>query len=244
MRYLLTLFGLWLFSQASAQLTELPVTLSMPFDEDTIEETEPVFIWQSNLAALQTDPRLSQRLTVEKLLANQTPLEGLGLNSPVFLRDNLTSSTLSYSSTDHELEDNIWYAWQVSYLMNNMVIGQSEAWKFIRVKPQILPQTYIPLRRHSDLSFYTLNMPTLYFTTDEKGVFSMKAMIRSAKGEEFPLEVVETINGEPIQPDEETGMKRFFKADFESLELKNGTYTFYWYMNSNRVNVTHLKLSK
>jgi hypothetical protein len=52
-----------------------PILLSFPTDKDTITELEPSLIWQSDLAAIMNDSRISQVLIVSKIMDEQTALE-------------------------------------------------------------------------------------------------------------------------------------------------------------------------
>jgi hypothetical protein len=72
---LLVAFSISLFFGCFSQNSSLPITLSSPFDKDTIEDKEPTFVWQTNLTSIQNDARLSQVIVVCKIESNQTPSE-------------------------------------------------------------------------------------------------------------------------------------------------------------------------
>jgi len=216
-----TLFG---------QYSSTPIMLSLPMENDTIEEDEPNFVWQTTLSNLQNDPRLNVQLSVVQVGENQTPVEAMAENNPVFLRQNLLSSSLNYSSIDHELVEGTWYAWQVVLFYNGVQVQQSEVFKFIKTEPVVPVPVYIPLRKQVDNSIYTLSNDQLYICTNEPGNFQLSASLKGKKTDHIALTLEELVNNEPIAGTEsiQRTEMRYYHCDLSELDLKNGVYRFEW----------------
>jgi hypothetical protein len=228
MNYLFTFLLVLAGFSANAQYSGLPITLSLPNDQDTIEEKEPTFVWQCNTAALQTDPRLEQQIVVVELLEEQTATEAIAINTPVFIRGQLQTGSIAYSGTDHPLEEGKTYAWQVSYLFNSLLIQQSEVWVFTLAKPEPVQHQYLALRSQADGSVYRTSKPVLYLKISESGQLSLKGTIRSSDG----IQKAVTLTPEGS---EEASADAFLstgellcKVDFEDLDLPEGSYVFSW----------------
>ena|SRR6218665_146477 len=240
MKKLTLLFSLLvMFSGISfSQYSSTPIILSLPLDGDTIEEDEPLFVWQTTLSNLESDPRLSVRLSVVQMEEDQTPTEAMLENSPVFQRQNLLSNSINYSSTDHELVEDVWYAWQVVLLYNGVQVQQSEVWKFIKAGP-VEHSLYHILRTTEDGSVIPLEDKMLYFTTREHGSFLMSAEISGNGMQTKNVELVEVFEGE----NSENGgnESRYFKCDLSELNLKKGIYKFTWIANEENSFIHYIK---
>ena len=216
------------------QYSGTPLMLSLPMNQDTIEEDEPAFVWQTTLSNVQNDPRLNVQLAVVKMEEDQTLSEAIAENAPVFIRQNLLSNTLNYSSIDHELQESVWYAWQVVLFYNGVQVQQSEVWKFIKAKPVEKPHNYFVLKTKPDNSFLQTDGKMIYVTTSEPGDFQLKATISGKGIEEQTVEFVEVVE------DARTGVSlqklesRFYTCDLSALKLKKGTYKIKWDANTNK----------
>ena len=209
--------------------------LSLPMNQDTIEEDEPVFVWQTTLSNLQNDPRLNVQLVVVKMEEDQTSAEAIAENPPVFIRQNLLSNTLNYSSIDHQLEEGVWYAWQVVLFYNGIQVQQSEVWKFIKAKPVEKPRNYYTLRTKADNSILETDGKILYVTTSEPGDFQLKATISGKGIKDQTIEFVEIIDNETSDTKSFQQLEsRFYKCDLTDLKLKKGTYKIKWDANTTK----------
>ena len=132
------------FDNISAQ-SAFPVTLSNPMDYDTIIETEPNFIWQTNITALQTDPRYSQRYVLCEIEENQLKGDAIAVNTPILVLEDYQNTMYSYSSTTAPLEEGHTYVWQVSVLFNELIVDQSEPYQFTIFKPKNPLLHYYPV---------------------------------------------------------------------------------------------------
>ena len=228
MKHILTSAFLLMAAVLYGQYPNLPITLSLPDDHDTIEEQEPTFVWQCNTAALQSDPRLDMQITVVELQEEQSASEGLAINEPILLRRNLTTGSTAYSSATHELEKGKTYAWQVTYLFNDVPVQQSEAWVFTLADPQPPRPQYMALRRESDGAIYCLNEPVLYMKIAESGKLSLSGTIRGGDGERHAVKIIPADAPDTQRTLFHSSGEMLCKVDFTELELDNGNYTFSW----------------
>ncbi len=215
-----TLFG---------QTTSLPIVLSLPYDQDTIEEKEPNFVWQTNITTVQNDPRLQQQIVVVKLEEDQSASEAIFQNEPIFIRTGLVSNSITYSSSNYELEDGSTYAWQVSILNSGTVVQASEIFKFTLMK-YAYQANYLPLRTKVNTSPYEINGSVLRVSLVNIKELTLEATIQPEKGESKVVSMVEFVNGEALdqktsKPSTET---RFFELDLKKYKLKKGKYILTW----------------
>ncbi len=230
MRKLLLISLVLLNHLAFGQYSGTPLMLSLPMDKDTIEEDEPVFVWQTTLSNVQNDPRLNVQLAVVKMEEDQKKTEAMVENTPVFIRQNLLSSSLNYSSVDHELEESVWYAWQVVLFYNGVQVQQSEVWKFIKSAPVVNLQSYIPLRISNDASIFEIKGNRLNVSTKASGDFSTICTLSNENGKATSVQMQQVISGKFIDSpvSKSTTDTRYFSIDLDALKLKKGYYTFVW----------------
>jgi hypothetical protein len=207
-----------------AQYSSLPISLSLPMDHDTIEESEPNFVWQANLSSLQSDPRLSMQLVVVKVSEDQTATEAIVENAPIFIRQGLVSNSLTYSNPGYSLEKGSWYAWQLSYLFNGLPIQQSEVWRFILSDPVVNQPVCIALRRAIDNNIYELKEDALLLSTDETTIQNLTAQLYDDENNKISFDLI------PVEESNPSDMKKF-KLDVDALDLKKGKYRFEWKAN-------------
>lgn len=225
------------------QYSGTPLMLSLPMNQDTIEEDEPVFVWQTTLSNVQNDPRLNVQLAVVKMEEDQAPAEAIAENAPVFIRQNLLSNTLNYSSIDHQLEEGTWYAWQVVLFYNGVQVQQSEVWKFIKAKPVEPMQGYYVLKPQIDNSFIELDGKVLNVTTRESGDFQLKATITGNKisPQTIYFEETELVNEQTDAVSIQRVESRYFSCDLSDLKLKKGNYRIQWDASSDKQFILFIK---
>lgn len=117
-------------SAGSLKAQSYPVTLNNPYHLDTIDNRRPTFSWQCDLATITMDPRLDMQFVLVEKNKNQPIGEALLINTPLLFAYSLTSSSLSYPTSNQELIPGHTYAWQVSVMMNGMPIMQSQQTEF------------------------------------------------------------------------------------------------------------------
>ncbi len=229
------LLMLFAFNNISAQ-SAFPVILSNPMDYDTIIETEPNFIWQTNITALQTDPRYSQRYVLCELEENQLKGEAISANIPILVLEDYQNTMYSYSSTTTLLEQGHTYVWQVSILFNNLVVDQSEPYQFTILKPKEPSPVFYPVAFKNEGQMLSIIDNKIGLVTDETGSLNLKVNITKAGAIVRTVHLNELLNGE-MKTDEMSeykGTKRFFVINLKELDLEKGTYKVNWALKPKR----------
>jgi hypothetical protein len=231
LKHFLLLFTFFGFSNLEAQQSVFPVTLSNPNDFDTIIETEPNFIWQTNITAIQTDPRYSQRYVLCELEENQLKGDAIAVNIPILVLDDYQNNMHSYSSSSTALEEGHTYVWQVSILFNNMIVDQSEPYQFTILKPKDpLPSFYPVVFKNSGQTYLAVNQK-IGLVTDEIGdlrlttqIYKNGLLVKTCELEDFRTE--ENENAEESK--KPIAGKRFLVLDLKDLDLEAGYYSVVW----------------
>lgn len=215
---------------ASAQYASLPITLSLPYDKDTIEEKEPTFMWQTNLTTIQNDVRISQALNVVEINANQTATEAIVENPSLLYREGILSTSFNYPSSNKELEEGHRYAWQIIYLFNGMVVQQSDVWEFILAKKTPPTRNFVVVKSKNDGSILQTQQEELNVLTTETGTLDLMVTVTNSKGVSQKAQMKEWINGELVENtvSEQNNQTRYFTLNYSDLDLKPGVYTFEW----------------
>lgn len=225
------LLMLFAFNNISAQ-SAFPVTLSKPMDYDTIIETEPNFIWQTNITALQTDPRYSQRYVLCELEENQLKGEAISANIPILVLEDYQNTMYSYSSTTTPLEQGHTYVWQVSILFNNLIVDQSEPYQFTILKPKDPIQHYYPVVFKNDGQTLAVTNQKIGLVSDEIGDLKLTVQIYQNGLPVKKALLTEFIGGVASEKKEEVSKtensKRFFVLDLKELDLDPGYYSVVW----------------
>lgn len=143
--------------------------LVFPDDNDTVEIKNPVLMWTHSEAFNMVAPGEYFRMIVVELANDQNAENGITVNTPIFIKNSLTSHNVMYPLDAQELEDSKRYGWQVQRVTNGVVTDKTEAWEFT-IKPAtvIKEQKYAVLRKTSDASFYTAESGKLFFRFDEE----------------------------------------------------------------------------
>lgn len=223
------------FNNVSAQ-SAFPVTLSNPMDYDTIIETEPNFIWQTNITALQTDPRYSQRYVLCELEENQLKGEAISANIPILVLEDYQNTMYSYSSTSTPLEEGHTYVWQISILFNNLVVDQSEPYQFTILKPEEPLPVFYPVAFKNEGQMLSIIDNKIGLVTDETGSLNLKINITKAGTIVKSVYLNELLNGEEKvdEMSEYKGTKRFFVLNLKESDLEKGTYKVNWNLKAKR----------
>ncbi len=228
----MTFFFGFMFSTLLAQFENIPISLSIPFDTDTIETVNPTFVWQCNLSAIQNDPRLSLQFALVKLETDQTPSEAIATNPTICFMDGVMSSSFSYPSALEPLEKGRSYVWQVRLLFNQQIVQVSEPWKFTIANPQLIRHQFIQARRKLDGSAYIISEPLLYIMIKNEGKnIDTNVWIVNASNEKQALKLKAVLVDEK-QPSKLLS-NFYFVADMSELDLENGNYTLKWEATKN-----------
>lgn len=240
----LTLIALFGFSNLFAQQSVFPVTLSNPMDFDTIIETEPNFIWQTNITALQTDPRYSQRYVLCELLEDQLKGDAIAINTPILVLDDYQNTMHSYSSSSTALEEGHTYVWQVSILFNNLVVDQSEPYQFTLFKPEVPLPSFYPVVFKNDGQMLSIKNGKIGLITTETGNLNLKVRLNLSGEVGQDVYLNEYIDGElkTATTSVEGNKQRLFVLNVNALELEEGQYTASWAAKSGKTYVFNFKV--
>lgn len=229
--YLLALI-LVAFSNLNAQESVFPITLSNPMDYDSIIETEPNFIWQTNITAIQGDPRYSQRFVLCELGENQLKGDAITANIPLLVLEDYQNTMYSYSSSSTPLEEGHTYVWQVSVLFNNLIVDQSEASQFTIFEPKDPLPAFYPVVFKNDGQTYQISDRKIGLTTDEPGDLKLTVQIYKNGIIEKTVLLKEFIGGKLSEETSEVSAgnsdRRFLILDLKELDLKSGYYRVVW----------------
>ena len=179
-----------LLADGMAQFANFPITLSVPFDADTIEDTSPTFVWQCNLSAVQNNPRMSMQYALVALESDQTAAEAISSNPAISLVNGLLASSYSYPSTLQELEKGKTYVWQVQLLYNDQVVQESEPWKFTIADPKQPDHQYIMMNSVPDGTFHVLKSSKIWILLkDDYDLEHPNAVVRKPNNETIAVPV-------------------------------------------------------
>jgi hypothetical protein len=143
--------------------------LVFPMDKEVIPTTSPLLTWSHSEPFNILAQGESYRMIVAEIKHNQTPEEALLLNSPVMLKDYLTSHSLQYPYEAKPLEQGKSYSWQVQKLANGVVLNKTETWEFKILNPDATVENkYATLRKVLDASFYTAENNKIFFRFQEE----------------------------------------------------------------------------
>jgi len=231
----LSLFAFCGFSNLFGQQSAFPITLSNPMDYDTIIETEPNFIWQTNITALQTDPRYSQRYLLCDLLENQQKGEAIVVNTPILVLEDYQNTIYSYTSTNVELLPGHTYVWQLSILFNGMIVDQSEPYQFTILKPKNPIPVFYPLAYKNDGQTYQVINNQIGLATDETGDLKLTVQIyqngrisKSLELKDLPTDKEKEQKSEQKEEKKPSSGKRFLILDLKESGLEKGYYSAVW----------------
>lgn len=240
----LSLFGCcYLYGQQSV----FPVTLSNPMDYDTIIETEPNFIWQTNISAIQADPRYSQRYVLCELEENQLKGEAIATNNPILVLEDYQNTMYSYSSTTTPLENGHTYVWQVSLLFNSLIIDQSEPYQFTILEPKDPLPAFYPVVFNGNGQTYAITHEKIGLVTDETGdlkltvhIYKNGKQVKTALLKDFKIE--EQQKNEKNPENKPVTGKRFLFMDMKELDLEKGYYNVVWTPKSKKTFTFNFKI--
>ena len=232
---LFTCFSIGLLHSQSAY----PVTLSAPMDFDTIVETEPNFVWQTDINGLLSDIRYSQRYTLCELLENQTKGEAIAINTPLLVLEDYQSIVYTYSSSINPLEMGHTYVWQVGILFNGMQVDQSDVFQFTIYEPADPLEKFYPVAFKNDAQFLTIHNGKIGLSTEETGELNLSVNL-TLNGQASQLVYLNEYIDGTLQTNTTSPIgnkKRLFILNVEALELEEGSYSGSWTAKSGKTYV-------
>lgn len=203
--------------------------LVYPSDKDIIETKTPMLTWTHSEPFSILSQGESYRMIVAEIKDKQSAEESITINSPLMMKNYLTSHSLQYPYDAKELVEGKRYAWQVQKIANGVIINKTEAWEFsIKKNPEETELKYVALKQVVDGSFYTTYGKIYFkFSEDYNSKGSISACIRSEKGKEFPITIardeLKEKNG-TVSKIKNIGDNRFI-LDLDKDNIKPGYYT-------------------
>lgn len=152
-----------------------PPLLLVPFDEEKIETTRPLFIWLP--PAPQTlFNNLFYDLKLVEIGDGQSAADAITNNLPVYVQSGIPLTTQAYPASYPELDTAKTYAWQVIAKNNSSPVAESEIWTF-KVKQYSLfidsmahAEYYSKLRAENDASYIVCTGILFFELTNELNV--------------------------------------------------------------------------
>lgn len=204
-----------------------------PLDKDTVETTTPLLLWNHSEPFSALAPGEYYRMIVTEIKDQQSAEEAISVNSPLMVKNYLTTHSLQYPYDAQELSGGMRCAWVVQKISNGIVTNTTEAWQFvIRKAPDEQNIKYVALAQELNATYYTAVNGRIYFRFVEEyyGNGSITATIVSEKGKTIPVLVLkDTDSKAPVTAIKVTGDNRFvldlgqqnIKPGFYRLEVRN-----------------------
>lgn len=224
-----------------SQNISYPLSLITPFDEDTIETVLPMFVWQTDVSALQNNPRLSQQYILVEKNSNQTKSQAVTENQPLHILNQFQGDVYNYEISNAELERGKTYVWQVSLFYNSVLLQSSDPWQFTILDNRPVFRQYIWMKSEYDPICFTTQEDTLLFKIRSNYDFiNQKATLITETNESIPIlfePVLVEAEGGTMATIDET-IETHLKLVLTELNLTPGIYKIqlksenkYYYQN-------------
>jgi hypothetical protein len=138
-----------------------PPILSIPYNEEAIESTHPIFSWIPP-APITSFNNLLYDLVLVELRPKQSSSSGIQQNLPIFTSSNLSVITQPYPASFPDLDTGKIYAWQITAKNNSVAVAKSEIWTFQIKKAEVEKSKaevgfYAKLQRENDAAYVVTN---------------------------------------------------------------------------------------
>lgn len=199
--------------------------LVYPADKDTIETSTPMLTWaHSEPFSILTQGEY-YRMVVTEMKDKQTAEEAVTVNSPIMMKNYLTSHSFQYPYDGKELKQGNHYAWQVQKVASGIITNKTEAWEFVVNSPALIQDyKYSALQKQLDGGIYIANNNKVFFKFQE-AYSSGKIICRiydSKRNELLPK-----LNNEGSSSNllnfKQNGYNRF-EINLNDLDIKKGVY--------------------
>lgn len=197
-----------------------------PTDKDTIENKNPLLIWNHSDPFTLMQQGESYRMVVVDLKEDQSADAGLNVNSPILMSNFLTRHEIQYPFDAPELNEGGRYGWQVQKIINNVVVNKTEAWEFvIKPLPSDYAYKYIKLKEALDASYINVKSNTLYFRIDEVyNTVSLKVNIYDGKNRKISPKVTNEVRSKTKGDNLKTIGYNAYELDLLNYNLSQGFY--------------------
>lgn len=143
--------------------------LVSPPDKDTLPTAQPLLLWTHSEPFGILGQGEYFRMIVAELNKDQLPEEGILSNSPLLMKNYLTTHEVQYPMDAKTLESGKRYGWQVQKMANDIVLNKTEAWEFtLRVDKPVKDNKYSVLRKTLDAGYYKVENNKIFFRFDEE----------------------------------------------------------------------------
>ncbi|HYE55868.1 MAG TPA: hypothetical protein VD996_13540 [Chitinophagaceae bacterium] len=113
-----------------------PPQLILPFDQDTVHLTRPLFVWAAPAPQIFLASAPLYDLALVEVMPSQTSADAIQQNMPVYFQSGISTTAHPYPASSPELDTARLYAWQITVRNNvNVSMAKSEIWTF-RVQKQ------------------------------------------------------------------------------------------------------------
>lgn len=195
-----------------------------PIDEEVIATTTPLLLWMHTEAFNLLSPGEFFRLTLVELEKDQSASDGVVSNTPIFIKNYITSHQVQYPFDARKLEYGKRYGWIVQKISNGNIIASTESWEF-KLNEQTKPKDhmYVDLKKQLDGTIYKVQNDRIFFKYNER--YQSTELTCSILSDSREKIEAKTTN----EQDEQTGVKMLgyntFELDLNPYNLQNGFYT-------------------
>ena len=211
---------------ATTAVAQDNISLTTPYDGDTIETKNPLFSWFF-LDGPISNGRTYYRLIVVELKPEQSPEAGIIVNQPILKMDPLSGTQLFYPYDAPELEWGHRYGWQIHKITDNILVDKSEAWEFILPLVKEQYNKYATLKTKGDGTSYEAMGGKIFFKMDEN-YYSEKLefYIYDDKMQLLNLDIEDDKKGddEPGELNVKSNGSNYYELDLGGM-AKAGSYT-------------------
>ncbi len=204
------------------------LTLISPMDKDTIDTPNPMLVWTHSEPFNILAPGEYFRIIVTELLKDQNTESGVTSNTPIYMKNYVTTHQLLYPYDAKELEPGKHYGWQVQKLSNGVIVNKSEAWEFV-LKSDLMSRgnKYAVLKSKLDAGYYTPTNSKVYFLFNEE--YTSKSLAYSIFNSKRELVQPRLRNEDSVNKSEAFVAKSIgnnrYEIDLDKMNAPTGIYT-------------------
>lgn len=200
--------------------------LVIPADKDTVVSTTPLLIWSHSEPFNVLSQGEYYRMVVSEIKDKQGADEAVTINTPLMVKNYLTTHNLQYPYDAKELKAGGRYAWQVQKIANGVITNKTEAWEFIiDKKPEEKENKYAVLEKHLDAGYYKAGNNKVYFKFDEEySSGNVSCSIYNSK-RELVLPKVHSDGQKSASLNLKSNGYNRFEIDLNELDIKSGYHT-------------------
>lgn len=196
--------------------------LIYPSNEETIETTTPVLTWMHTEAFNLLNEGEFFKITLVEKNEEQSPEGAILGNTPLMVKNRVTTHNIPYPLDAQKLEKGKQYAWQVQKIANGNIIASTEVWTFkISEKSDVENHVYVELKEHPGSSIYYVHEEMIYFRVDERYNSSILKLKIIGKDNQPISDRNDQSN---FVLEKKKGYNKY-ELDLAPFNLKNGYYT-------------------